>query len=1076
MFNKILKLLLGISIGTALVAIPFFVFAQTYGSYGSFSFWFVDEDDETVITQDSEFNVKVTGDLTATGSASSTGGLFTQGSGHYGGSLSVDGDVNIGGTLSANNIGSSGNRIREGFFDVLRTQWLEVSENIIDNSLKIGSSTNAFNTLLVMENTAGAGTLTWNVDGSGFDFDNSVNINGNATTTGNFTANSTLFVVDGQVSIGTDTPLAQLHVFEGDSGVSPAPGLANFFLENNGDTGQTLGISLTGVGSYNIGDSADFGRTRILGTGRDHATLPSTMLIVQNGAIAMVIDGSQQVGIGTTTPQYLLTVEGTTGNLLQVATTTNQNIFVINSDGNVGIGNNAPEVSLEVGDATGEEIIRVSSGGNSDAILSANSFYSTGNPLTQYIVAGGNNWVTGVDNADSDKYKISFHITDLGTNNFLSIQTDGKVGIGTASPATLLEVNGHASTTQLTVGNDGATINGDLLSAGGIKHLGDLDTSLSFFTNRIILNAGGTIDNHIDIQKSQIVIGNSNADINFRILDTSSNDIFFADAGLNRVGIGTASPLTKLHVEDSSGLSMRLSSSINDFVNFAVNTAGRLTVTTLDTGGSDAYIFLNPQEDVRINTDKTTFTLKGNARNPKLIVESDDEAIGDAIILIETDTAARSVGWSAAKARAGGAAVQDGDALGVYRFMAHDGTDYNQVVEITAIVNGAVSANTIPTDLLFKTTITNSPETRMTILSGGNIGIGTTAPTSTLQVDGGDVHFTGGGSADAPGLFWDNSASRLGIGTTSPSVKLEVHEAIISGGTSAFIIRDIDTSVNVLDVGGSGQFNIRGLDVFIEAGFSIVNGNVAIGSVSAATEALEVTGVTQLGDGGANDYVEFGNPDTADVSFIEGGNIKMFWDSSEGSLGIGTTTPLYKLVVDTGILMVDAGDGTCNSLSLNPGTICTNELIVIDQDAVSGYTTSTEPVINGDFITLEWDVVTQSGIHTTLNVDEATTTIGHDGDYMLSAGFWNDKTGGTAALFEASFFVNNVQLAGCNTERIVNANNETGYFAIMCEIPLLENDLITVKIGCNTEFCQLERNGTLVSEPTTATISIIKIK
>ncbi|HEC66872.1 MAG TPA: hypothetical protein ENI23_16475, partial [bacterium] len=82
----------------------------------------------------------------------------------------------------------------------------------------------------------------------------------------------------------------------------------------------------------------------------------------------------------------------------------------------VGIGNNAPAVSLEVGDATGEEIIRVSSGANSNAILSANSFSSTGNPLTQYIVAGGNNWATGVDNADSDKYKISFHITDLGTN------------------------------------------------------------------------------------------------------------------------------------------------------------------------------------------------------------------------------------------------------------------------------------------------------------------------------------------------------------------------------------------------------------------------------------------------------------------------------------------------------------------------------------------------------------------------------------------------------------------------------------------------------------------------------------
>ncbi|HEC65812.1 MAG TPA: hypothetical protein ENI23_10980, partial [bacterium] len=109
----------------------------------------------------------------------------------------------------------------------------------------------------------------------------------------------------------------------------------------------------------------------------------------------------------------------------------------------VGIGNNAPAVSLEVGDATGEEIIRVSSGANSNAILSANSFLSTGNPLTQYIVAGGNNWSTGVDNADSDKYKISFHITDLGTNNFLAIDTTGNVGIGTASPDSAFHIKAN---------------------------------------------------------------------------------------------------------------------------------------------------------------------------------------------------------------------------------------------------------------------------------------------------------------------------------------------------------------------------------------------------------------------------------------------------------------------------------------------------------------------------------------------------------------------------------------------------------------------------------------------------------
>ncbi len=118
------------------------------------------------------------------------------------------------------------------------------------------------------------------------------------------------------------------------------------------------------------------------------------------------------------------------------------NFFWDDANKRLGIGNNAPAVSLEVGDATKEEIIRASSGVNGNAILSANSFLSTGNPLTQYVVAGGNNWVTGVDNADSDKYKISFHITDLGTNNFLAITNAGDFNFAAGDIVTTGTVQG----------------------------------------------------------------------------------------------------------------------------------------------------------------------------------------------------------------------------------------------------------------------------------------------------------------------------------------------------------------------------------------------------------------------------------------------------------------------------------------------------------------------------------------------------------------------------------------------------------------------------------------------------------
>ena len=65
-------------------------------------------------------------------------------------------------------------------------------------------------------------------------------------------------------------------------------------------------------------------------------------LTVQNAdanAIFFVDNNNQRIGIGTTTPAYKLTIESDNGtdNLFQIATSTNQNIFLIDNKGNIGI-------------------------------------------------------------------------------------------------------------------------------------------------------------------------------------------------------------------------------------------------------------------------------------------------------------------------------------------------------------------------------------------------------------------------------------------------------------------------------------------------------------------------------------------------------------------------------------------------------------------------------------------------------------------------------------------------------------------------------------------------------------------
>jgi Phage T4 tail fibre/Chaperone of endosialidase/Phage tail fibre repeat len=70
-----------------------------------------------------------------------------------------------------------------------------------------------------------------------------------------------------------------------------------------------------------------------------------------------------------------------------------------------------------------------------------------GNPFITYQVNGVAGWATGVDNEDSQKFKISRSWNSLNTSTALTITTTGNVGIATSSPSAPLHVNGSAIVT-----------------------------------------------------------------------------------------------------------------------------------------------------------------------------------------------------------------------------------------------------------------------------------------------------------------------------------------------------------------------------------------------------------------------------------------------------------------------------------------------------------------------------------------------------------------------------------------------------------------------------------------------------
>ena len=126
-------------------------------------------------------------------------------------------------------------------------------------------------------------------------------------------------------------------------------------------------------------------------------------------------------------------------------------------------------------------------------------------------------------------------ITSLGNEVYgrWAEKVFNKVGIGTTTPDYTLDVAGDIGVNQY------------------IYHNGDGNTWINFTDNRIRFNAGG--NNFIDCEDPgsaphKVRINNGGNNIDFVIKDNSNNVYFTADASTSRIGIGTTSPSTELHV------------------------------------------------------------------------------------------------------------------------------------------------------------------------------------------------------------------------------------------------------------------------------------------------------------------------------------------------------------------------------------------------------------------------------------------------------------------------------------------------------------------------------------------------
>ena len=166
--------------------------------------------------------------------------------------------------------------------------------------------------------------------------------------------------------------------------------------------------------------------------------------------------------------------------------------------------------------------------------------------VSSFNIYRGSTRAISIGNATGD---ISFY-EDTGTTAKLywDASTE-RLGIGTTSPSTGLHISNTGPVVTLTDTDtsarnilSGASGNGSLLLGA------DEDNAVA--NSGISLRVDGS--EKIDIGDTATVINESGADYDFQLKSSQKANMFFLDAGNNRIGVGTGVPDTTLHVTSTT--------------------------------------------------------------------------------------------------------------------------------------------------------------------------------------------------------------------------------------------------------------------------------------------------------------------------------------------------------------------------------------------------------------------------------------------------------------------------------------------------------------------------------------------
>ena len=476
-------------------------------------------------------------------------------------------------------------------------------------------------------------------------------------------------------------------------------------IQNGNLVDKSAAETVSGLWAFtNIGTSTFSGNIDVVGNIRARSALIAEVNAVANGLLTVGSINATSTATSTFTGGIsaggLASSEGLTisGGGMKIGASD----FIVTDAGNVGIGTTSPSAILAVEKST--------SGGTTDFIFknSANTTHShssltiqaggpsAGDVYTFYDSQRATTWVSGIDISDSSKFKINTGSLPGAGSEFV-IDTSGNVGIATTSPTALLSVEMGASGFPFWIGDSGTTSPALMVDGAGKIAIGAATTSSSALV-RISDGAGDGVN---AAGLTQLFVeGSTHAGITIAGGQTSLGFLAFSagnDATEGAISYNWNLRTLKFHA--AAGVKMTLDGATGNFGIGTTTPGGLLAVENTGTGLS---------------------FIVGDAANdttPFIVDNAGKVGIGSLTpeALLELDgTSNLSVRFEENNTVRGLIAIDSGG-----EFIG--GTADNDMVVLSS------------SNLLFASGGGNE---RMRIASGGNVGIGTTSPTSDLSLHG----------------------------------------------------------------------------------------------------------------------------------------------------------------------------------------------------------------------------------------------------------------------------------------------------------------------------------------------------